>query len=490
MLVSEYAEPFQTPVNTIASLNDSSLQADRGDNTDKRPVHGSVKVAGKTIHWHENDGKEIVFFQSNQPDTSSLQELELNKQDRLNLINQLLAHYRNRALPKHNAYYAAAAGVTKNGNLYMGFNNEHAIHDPYSGRGCAETSVLHKAQTNEGTDVQLKSVYLMSAMAEKVDEKLVDKVEDKNLGCPCGECRQNLRAHLSEKSKFILVPSNDGSMVFTGNRSANSPSELRPDEVWEVSYNKIYPIPEKVDLSPEKYKAEYLEVGYHYITAQDIKTDAIATRFSDLSSLSPEQMQEFIRENIPLLVKSYQDTKIEIPGLKDDPSLSNINTALLHLLENAYNGQKESIQAGKNFEISVAIIKTKGGDFVPATHVVADWLAAKPPLLPRALANANNPRGQIEAVYMMTFDKNQIEEELRGNKMHRLKMPDPAELGRLIKNMKPETDPKMTVIPINYGNLDDNRIKDISQTFSIREAFGIGFSNPKTVIDKAQSKLG
>ena len=115
-----------------------------------------------------------------------------------------------------------------------------------------------------------------------------------------------------------------------------------------------------------------------------------------------------------------------------------------------------------------------------------------------ALSNAYNERG-IKEAYMMTFNNHQLQEERQQtyearqqadeapSALHHMKMPDPAALGRLIKNMLSSDTPLLRVIPINNGALDDEQVKQLSDPpLDVRKAFGPGFDAPKQTLSNGR----
>jgi hypothetical protein len=112
---------------------------------------------------------------------------------------------------------------------------------------------------------------------------------------------------------------------------------------------------------------------------------------------------------------------------------------LVQLVKQAYAKHKSAKGLDFNIEITAVLVKTNKGEFYPSVLVNGDlWLPSKPPEIPTALSNAYNQVG-ISEVYTMTFDNFELQNERtdaaagEGVK-HRVKMPDPAGLGRLLKN--------------------------------------------------------
>lgn len=459
----------------------------------KFPHDGVIFYNGITVNWQEKSGGEIAFriqgknafdrltttvtrlAKATNQDTQSADAL---KAIELKIVNQLLAHYRPHAMPDRNGYYAASAGVTRRGRLYVRVNNELHNKHSFAGRGCAETSMLRTCQEDRAKeDVQFQALYLMSGMAERqVGGRLKEK-KPGHVSCLCGECRQNLRAH-TVAARFIMVPTNDGTMELSLNREAKRPSALQPTEAWEIPYEVMYPLPEYKEMEHEKF--DVVRQGYAYVTDTKKKVLPLDTGLPEVPAdgvvtLTPEVYEK--------LKSQYESADFSIEALNEHPTWSNINRTMLQLIKKAY-AQHPDRSATHNLEITAVLVKYNTGKFYPSIMVNGElWLPSKPPELPIALANAYNQKG-ISDVYMMPFDDHQIQREIHAIDHgyaggHKLKMPDPAGLGRLIKNMNTNDNPQLHVVAPNDGKLGDNALAGMSESFSIREMFGPDFSNPK-----------
>jgi len=163
---------------------------------EKFPHKGDFEFEALSIQWKEVPGGEIQFKLSEQADKDSyvklstlIKQLETNPQIsqsitsddmELAIVNKLMAHYRPHALPDENSYYAASAGVTDRGKLFVAVNNEIVIKHAFAGRGCAETTMLRKVQESEGAETQLSALYLSSGIASKQPNgMLIDKNPDR-----------------------------------------------------------------------------------------------------------------------------------------------------------------------------------------------------------------------------------------------------------------------------------------------------------------------
>ncbi len=434
---------------------------------------GEVVLARGEYQWQQIESGEILLRPK--PLGGSFRPLgvsDLDTQDRLQLVNALLAQYRPHAMPDALGYYAASAVVTDSGRLFLGVNNEVHIKDAFSGRGCGETSALRRAQDglhNEG--VQLQEVYLMSGMAEKeAGGKLVDK-EPGHMGCMCGECRDNLRRHTKESSRFIMLPTNDGTQKLALNSAANFALDMKPGEAWDITQPKMYPLPEIMQVAKEGI-AEVVRKGYLYITDMSAPALPLDTPMTRGETLSRKQIEE--------LARAYTQVDMSVPGLAIAPSMENVNRAMLQLIKKAYSEHAARIPEGKNLKITAVLLKADDGTFYPGVSVVGEgWLPSKPPVFAGALSNAHNHIGFTD-VYMMTFDNQQLLGEMSaGNVAHGLRMPEPAGLGRLIKNLHKTDNPTITVIPPNNGQLHEAELLALSHRMAVREAFGPNFANPK-----------
>jgi len=154
---------------------------------------------------------------------------------------------------------------------------------------------------------------------------------------------------------------------------------------------------------------------------------------------------------------------------------------MLQLMKDAYAAHAGKVSADKNLDISVVLLKNHKGQFFAATLADGkDWLPAKPPAAPTALNNAFNQKGFSE-VYVMTFNDRQLREEAGAGVPHRMKMPNPATLNRIIKNLNAADNPPITVLPVNDGALSADTLRELAVVHSTRAAFGPNFINPKMV---------
>jgi cytidine deaminase len=471
---------------------------DVGNGRVKRPAsgynyHGSVPMPCGTIYWQQLENGEVVLSGASMGgrEKRSIGEMRLTAQEELQLVNALLAQYRPNAMPDSNAYYAASAVISSDGHLFLGVNNEVHIKDSFSGRGCGETSALRHCQDGlHREDVKISKVYLMSGMAVKQpDGSLIDK-EPGHRGCMCGECRDNLRSHVSQDSVFIMLPTNDGTKQLRLNRTANYDHELRGDEAWSLSYSKQYPLPEKKEM-PGPHVSRLVRDGYLYITNTQQAALPLETPVTKLLQEAGKGKVSLDPEQVQALLRAYAQVDFSVPALKVSPSLKNINRAMLQLIKKSYSEHAGHIPEDKNLKITVVLLKTENGDFYPGISVVGDgWITSKPPVIPNALSNAYGHVGFTD-VYMMTFDNMQGTQEmsLGAEAGHALKMPDSGGLNRLIKSLRKGDNPKITVIPINDGLMSEEALQALCKDhiLSAREAFGPDFRNNKTELRNARA---
>jgi|GEM_PF-3607434 len=443
------------------------------------PHFGMINARGKSVVWREKAGGEIVFAQDSGLEIP-LGELKLPEDQKLAVVNSLLAHYRSHAIGCENKYYAAAAGITKEGNLFLETNNMIHIQDKFY-RGCAETPLLRKAQGAQGkTDVNFDEVYLMSGIAEKKSDKMKDK-QPGHVACMCGECRANLCGH-TKTARFIMVPTNDGNADLTINKTATAPSELGVGEAWEISHATMYPLSEHKTLGKEHN--HIVREGYYHIIDERAKARPLQTQFSTIPDSVTEGNITLSVADYRKLKSAYEDQDFSLQALNDNPTLENINRAMVRFTKKAYAAHADKIDDKKNIDINVIILKTNKGEFFPGVLVNGElWLPNKPAEMPVALANAYNQIG-IAEIYMMNFNDQQIRGELSAwtggsQEGHSMKMPGPAALGRLIKNLKESDDPVMTILPVNDGKPSEAELKDMKIDINVRDAFGPGYTNPK-----------
>lgn len=447
------------------------------------PYSGHVQVGGTQYAWRQREGSEIELTEM-PPRTpyKPLSEMHFSDSQELHLVNALLAQYRRHAMPDENGYYAASAVVTEQGNLFLSANNEVHIKDPYSGRGCAETSALRKCQDGlHKPDVVLSRVYLMSGQAEKRDDGSLKEKKGAHVGCLCGECRDNLRPHSNTGTRYVMLPANDGSMSLQLNARARSPDELNAGEAWAISFNKMYPVPEKITVGGRPL-AEVVKRGYLHITdmaAAPLPLDVAPTPLIE----DRGDVVTITRETLRRLEQAQRHVSTSMPALEADGSLANINKAMLQLVKQAYAEHGHKIPAGKNLQITVVILKSNDGKFYPGVSVVGEgWITSLPAAAPTGLNNALSKRG-FSDVYMMTFDSQQHLDDMAaanaGVYESRVSAPNAAALNRVIKKLSGSDQANITLVPINDGTLTSEEIQKYATTLNIREVFGPGFSNPK-----------
>jgi cytidine deaminase len=443
---------------------------------------GSIALGKRVFMWQRCASGEILLGEKKDKRFQHMGAYALSSHDELMLASHVLGVCRPFALPDANGYYAASAVVARGGHMFVGVNNEAHIKDPYAGRGCGETSALRHAQEAlHDRHVALDAVYLMSGVA-KLDEKgaLVDK-EPGHVGCLCGECRDNLRDHCSKSTRFIMLPTGGLGETPLLNARAKQSRELAAGEAWQIAFDQMYPLPELVTVTAEGL-SEALHLGYLYITDHTQPTRALQTpltrQIAAGTPLTPEQMDA--------LARAYSQADLSVPALQEEPSLANINRALLQHIRQTYAQHAHQVDASKPITITAVLLKGNDGKFYAGVSAVGEgWLPSKPPAFVNALSNAGNRSGFSE-VYMMTFDSRQLLGDMSSacdrRDQHLVRMPTPGPLGRLIKNLESGDNPHITIIPVNDGTLTDDALQAISQRISVREAFGPGFSNPKKMI--------
>lgn len=438
---------------------------------------GTVQVSGASIHWKRSGSGEILFVRG-VGELAHFSALCLSQAEELSLVNHLLAHCRPGALPDAQGYYAASVGITVDGQLFVGVNNEQAIKDPFAGRGCAETSVLGQMQqATDDKNVQVARSYLMAGKAVRKPDGTLQEEAPGHLSCPCGECRQNYRAH-SEDATFFIIPTNDGTADLTINRTAKSSSELQENEVLAIDHKTLYPLPEYRALGADKNAI--VRDGYLYITNTETPAVPLETGLPEISAAEKQSgVVTITPAQYERLKNAYEKPDLSLPVLKDNPSIENINRAMLRLIKEAYAAHADR----KNLEVTVMLVQNKKGDFYASVNVKGEGAPAKAPPAQAALANGFNQIG-IQAAYMMTFNEAQILGEINAangasTEGHQLKMPNPADLGRLIKNMNGDDGTTVTVIPLNNGQLSADVLNAIADPIPLREAFGPAFTSPK-----------
>ena len=463
---------------------------------DRHDFHfGAIKdarVCESTLMWKEKAGGEVLFRRKGVDQSfHSLSDLGLNEQQELQLVNHLLAHYRPHAVPDGNGYHAASAAVAldeqdgkKSRRLFIAVNNEKAIADPFEGRGCAETAIIRETQeTLAREDVEFDRLYLMSGVAKKSPLKELTDVQPGHVSCCCGECRANLRKHMS-KGTFIMIPSNKGEDDLTINKTAEAASELSSKEAWEIPYDKMYPMPSHFEMKKELFPI--VEEGYKYITNDEIPPLPIEHKIpaiTDLGALA-EKGLEWLKDFMKLR-GAYENQGFSPQALNENPTPENVNRTMLQLVKNAYHVHAGAIKAGgpdgkdRPIEIRAIMVKTTKGEFYPGVVVNGDlWLPSKPKGSVVALSNTLNQKG-ISDIYVMNFNNKGIEGEKQGDQEHDLRMLNPAALGRLIKNCNSSDNPTVHLMPVNSGKLSAEELQKCEVDTKLRDAFGPDFANPK-----------
>ena len=466
---------------------------------------GTITYKGRDIFWQENGNTGAIEFnlkpkKRNNPLVSLVDAAKgleddqgevAQKTTQLNLVNKLLAHFRPHANPDPNKYYAAAAGVDVLGQLYVAVNNEHAIKQPFEGRGCAETVMLGRyQQKNRTSDVEFESLYLMSGKVKSDIYRKKGLLKDDNEGsiaCLCGECRRNMRPHMDNGigGRFIMVPTNDGSAELTINSKAETVGEVRSGQAWEMTPEMMYPLPKTKPCVPEA--TGIVLAGYQRIQS----TEAMPPLKNGFDNIKFSKGYVRIgKVHFAALVKAHESAGPNIPALEAWPKfeLENVNRTLLQRVKLAYDEHKGKVLPEKNLQITVMVVKSteKPPKFYPTTFVEGpDWLASKPNRFAVALSNANNRRG-VSDIYVMQFDLNKLRKlEQRASEggadvVHDEAMPDPAELGRVLKNMKKDDQTKIHIIPVNNGMLNEANLRMIMlDPIDVRLDFGPGYDHPK-----------
>lgn len=454
---------------------------------------GRLDFEGASYAWRQSSRGEVVLqriLAGHDAVFKPIGDFHFSKKDELAVINGILSDCRQRAMPDDNGYFAAAAAITRDGHLFVSANNEVHIKDPYTGRGCAETSALRKSQ--DGTHdrgVKLDALYLMSGRAKS---KKDGQLEDKNIGhvaCLCGECRENVREHVDEKTRMVMIPTNDRSADLSINNSAAYIGDLKPNEAWRVPYETMYPLPKDLLIAKSQI-ADIVRKGALMVMNADAHAPALDASMPALR-LDGANHVRLERSVVEQLMKAYQRVDMRVPALEMNGGIENVNKAMLRMIKDAYNEHAAHVPKGKNIKITAVLLKTDEGKFYPGICVEGDgWLPSKPQIFANALANAKNHVGLSDA-YMMTFDSDQLTQEMQdanhGTQAHRMPMASPAGLGRLIKNMKNNDNPQLTVIPINDGSLSAEMLREYSSQFYVRDAFGPEFTNPKSEFSRSVS---
>ena len=414
-----------------------------------------------------------------------------------------MAHWRPQANPDENNYYAAAAGIDSTGRLYLAANNEHIIKDPFEGRGCAETAMLDKFHRKTGEeDVVFKALYLMSGKIDSL-KSVKPKIFNEPTGavsCLCGECRRNMREHMDVRSNsgsgtFFMVPTNDGSAELTINADAKSASEFKVNgkEAWQLSVEQMYPLPKEMPCNDEQKSAAVK--GYDVLKNED-KMPPLKTDFDNIFENGVVggvlQITQGVVATVSSFIDAFRFPTMSMVGLNAKPMPENINRGLLHLIKDAYDAHKDTIPGGKNLKITAVIIKSteNPAKFYPATMVEGEgWLPSKPQVFATALSNMGNRKG-IAEVYVMNFDKNKLDDASRAGSNgspYTEAIPDPAMIGRLLKNMNSRDKPNIHIIPVNDGTSNESALQEIMlKPINAREAFGPGYLNPKEEIAAAR----
>lgn len=458
------------------------------------PYKGIISVGEKALEWRETAGGEIKFKwqRGDKKNIASLSDLKLSRLEELQLVRKILKHYRPHAIPDRNGYYAASVGVADDGKMMVDVNNELHIRHPFAGRGCSETGMLRTTQKDKNTPfVQFRRVYLMSGVATKMPDGSLHDKHPGHVACLCGECRQNLRDH-TQNATFIMVPTGDEPKELSLNSAATSADQLNTGEAWDISHALMYPLPEYKELPIAS--REVIKKAYSFILDASAPASALNVGLADVQDvINPDGATVTIPiADYQRLLQAYKSADLSIKALHDHPTLENINRSMMQLIKKAHQQHAYKMREGRNLEISVVLVRTNNGDFYPGMTVNGElWLPTKPPEMPTALANAYNDSG-ISEVYMMTYNDAQIRSEMdhwsKGGQLgHACKMPDPAALGRLLKNLLPSDNPNITILPPNDTTLTAAQLMELAHVVNARKSFGPDFSNPKRTMAETVS---
>jgi cytidine deaminase len=475
---------------------------------------GTIDYKNKKIFWKENGASGAIEFNLNlkkkgNPLLSLVEAANALEGDssevaqktvQLNLVNKLLAHFRPHANPDNNKYYAAAAGVDKLGQLYIAVNNEHAIKQAFEGRGCAETLMLGRYQQknhlnqDRSEQAEFKSLYLMSGKVKSDAYRGAGELTDDHPGaiaCLCGECRRNMRPHMDNGvgGRFIMVPTNDGKVELTINSTAKTIGDLKVGEAWELTPEMMYPLPKTKPYAPET--TGIVLAGYQRFQSNEAMPP-LKNGFNNVKV--SKGYTRITKAHLAALVDVYENSAPDVSALRLWPKLEleNVNRTLLQRIKLAYDEHKENVPPEKNLQVTAIIVKSNENPpkFYPSIFVEGeDWLPSKPNRYAVALSNANNRRG-VSDIYAMQFDLNKLrtlEQQARdGEAIYHEAMPDPAELGRVLKNMKKDDQTKIHIIPVNNGTLNEEALKKIMLVpIKVREDFGPGYDHPKKGVASA-----
>ena len=469
---------------------------------DEFPHFGMAKGNDIWFAWKQKEGGEIVFQLGNE---KGLHIGDLMKKicapaataaqrdvAQLEIVNQILVHYRPHAIPDGNGYHAGSAGVDAAGRLFVDVNDEEAVVDGFAGRGCGETDVKRTYQKGTGiTDVKFDVLYLMSGMATKLPNGKLQEKEHGHVACLCGECRQNMRGHAR---RFVMIPVNDGQRHLTINKVAKSAKELKKNEAWEISEERMYPLPRNV---PIEMFPDMLKAGFDYVTNSECAIVPMQTPSTEIAAdaISQDGHVTLSPAQFARLQRSHQQTHGAIEALEENPSITNINIALQQQVKDVYAAHKDKLTEdrkdksgeARNLEVTSAVIQMKNGKFYSGKQAMGKgWLQSKPSAYITALNNADNRTG-IEAVYMTPFDYLKIQDELAAAKgsnriIHQQKQPNPADLGRLIKHIMNGDRPKIYIVPPNDCTLSEDALNElIGKPLDIVDVFGPEYSNPKKI---------
>lgn len=453
---------------------------------------GDFILQGKAVYWREKAGGEIVFrFDRKSPylvldrmlDEIAPKDAAGRELVKINTVNKILAHYRPHAMPDENGYYAASGMVVRPnpeeaGTLYVSTNNERQIKDPYTGRGCAETGALGKCQkAMDDPQVPIAEVYLMSGRAKKMRDGSFTDTEPGHVSCLCGECRQNVREH-TEHAVFYMLPSNDGSLELTINDGPQCPTS--GDQAWRITPKMLYPLPYYRPLDASY--TPFIMAGYDYITDPSAPSLRLKTWIDDVP-MDAQGMKQFTLEQQKKLIDEYSIPSMREKPLEEHPTLENMNRTMLGLMKEAYNVHGGA-RGQKHFEITTVLVQTKSGRIAASVLVNGElWLPSKPNVYVGALTNVLNLR-DVEHVYTMTFDKDvmrreQIASDAHEEVRHAVKMPDPAALGRILKNAQ-GIEPTLLALPLNDGSLHEEPLRAMADpAINVRKDFGPDFCHPK-----------
>lgn len=151
-------------------------------------------------------------------------ESGLSEQEKEFYYLLVLAAKEAKAYPHQSGYFVKTAGMTESGEMYLGGNKEYAMSDAFVH---GETAVISGLRDLTESPVRAIAWYRREDLS----------VDETSFGCPCGNCRDVMRAYCDPD--LVLLNGNENGVVYTRLRdflfedfAQINPEDARPYQTW------------------------------------------------------------------------------------------------------------------------------------------------------------------------------------------------------------------------------------------------------------------